>query len=138
MSKDITEKYEELMRVHNVRPTANRLIVMKALSQTSRPLSIAELEEMLVTLDKSSIFRVLTLFKEKHLIHAIENGNNTVVYELCMSHSHESDDDAHVHFFCEKCNNTYCLTDINIPPVVLPKGYSIQTANYLIKGICKH
>jgi len=136
MSKDFIEQYEEVMRQHDIRPTANRLLVMKTLYQASRPLSLSEIEELLVTLDKSSIFRVLTLFKEKHLIHAIENGNNTIVYELCLSHNNETDDDTHVHFFCEKCKNTFCLTEINIPAVILPEGYKLQTANYLIKGIC--
>lgn len=124
------------MLEHGIRPTANRLIVIKALSEASHPLSLAELEERLVTLDKSSIFRALTLFREKHLIHAIENGSNIVVYELCLSHSHKTDDDMHVHFFCEHCQTTYCLADINIPPVKLPEGYTMQTANYLVKGIC--
>ncbi len=136
MTTESTLQFEALMNQHGIRPTANRLIVIKALSDETRPLSLAELEERLVTLDKSSIFRTLTLFREKHLVHAIENGNNTVVYELCLSHDHDTDDDAHVHFFCERCQNTFCLHDINIPPVTLPEGYSMATATYLIKGLC--
>ncbi len=136
MTTESTLQFEALMNQHGIRPTANRLIVIKALSDETRPQSLAELEERLVTLDKSSIFRTLTLFREKHLVHAIENGNNTVVYELCLSHDHDTDDDAHVHFFCERCQNTFCLHDINIPPVTLPEGYSMATATYLIKGLC--
>ena len=106
----------ELLERHGVKTTANRLIVAKALLTEGRPLSLMELEDKIGTIDKSGIFRSLTLFKEHHLVHAIE--------------------DAHVHFFCEKCHRTFCLEDIHIPPVTLPAGYSETTANYLIKGIC--
>ena len=136
MDSDRIKEYERMMDAHGIRPTANRISVMRALHDASHPLSLAELEDQLVTLDKSSIFRVLTLFKEKNLIHAIENGSNAIVYELCLSHSHTTDEDAPVHFFCERCHNTYCLTDILIPSVDLPEGYQMKTANYLIKGIC--
>lgn len=124
------------MQEHGIRPTANRMLVIQALEDAPHPLSLAELEGRLVTLDKSSIFRVLTLFREKHLVHAIENGNNTLVYELCLSHNHDSDDDTHVHFFCERCQTTFCLTDTTIPPVGLPEGFQMHTSNYLIKGLC--
>ena len=124
------------MQEHGIRPTANRMLVIQALEDATHPLSLAELEDQLVTLDKSSIFRALTLFREKHLVHAIENGSNNLVYELCLSHSEETDDDTHVHFFCERCHTTFCLTDINIPQVELPGGFMMTTSNYLIKGIC--
>ena len=133
-----TTDFEAVMHGHGIRPTANRLLVMQTLSEANRPLTLAELEDRLVTLDKSSIFRALTLFRENHLIHAIENGDNTTAYELCLSHDHTTDDDMHVHFFCERCHTTYCLNDILIPSVALPSDYHMTTANYLIKGICPH
>ena len=71
MDSDRIKEYERMMDTHGIRPTANRISVMRALHDASHPLSLAELEDQLVTLDKSSIFRVLTLFKEKNLIHAI-------------------------------------------------------------------
>ena len=84
---------EELFEHHGIKPTANRQLVARALADSRRPLSLAELEERLVTLDRSSIFRVLTLFRDQHLVHVIEGGSEGVHYELCQSHSHETDDD---------------------------------------------
>lgn len=126
----------ELLERHDIKATANRLIVAGALLTEERPLSLMELEDKIGTIDKSGIFRSLTLFKEHHLVHAIEDGGDGTRYELCLSHDSERDEDAHVHFFCEKCHRTFCLEDIHIPPVTLPAGYSETTANYLIKGIC--
>ncbi len=127
---------EELFEHHGIKPTANRQLVARALADSRRPLSLAELEERLVTLDRSSIFRVLTLFRDQHLVHVIEGGSEGVHYELCQSHSHETDDDQHAHFHCEVCHRTFCLQEIPVPEVALPEGYTATSASYLIKGIC--
>ena len=127
---------DELFERHGIKPTANRQLVARALADSRRPLSLAELEERLVTLDRSSIFRALTLFRDQHLVHVIEGGGEGVHYELCQSHSHETDDDQHAHFHCEVCHRTFCLQEIPVPEVALPEGYTATSASYLIKGIC--
>ncbi len=124
-----------LLESHGIKPTVNRLIVAKALSEGRRPLSLAELESKIETVDKSGIFRSLTLFRDSHLVHAIDSAEGTR-YELCHSHDSHSDEDIHVHFYCESCHRTFCLEEISIPPVDLPEGYEAQTANYLVKGLC--
>jgi Fur family transcriptional regulator, ferric uptake regulator len=126
----------QLLTLHGIKPTANRIVVAKALAAEGRPLSLGELERRIATIDKSGIFRSLTLFREHHLVHVIEDGGEGVRYELCRSHSATGDDDMHVHFFCERCHQTFCLGDIQIPSVSLPNGYEMTTANYVVKGIC--
>jgi len=126
---------------HGIKPTSNRILVGRALAESSRPMSLSEIEQSLDTVDKSGIFRSLTLFKEHHMVHVIEDGGDGVKYELCLSESHceegeEEDDDLHVHFHCEKCGHTFCLYDTPIPQVELPEGFSKTSANYIIKGIC--
>lgn len=125
-----------LLELHDIKPTANRIVVVNALMECERPMSLSELEYKILTIDKSGIFRTLTLFKEHHLVHVIEDGGEGVRYELCHSHSHEHDDDVHVHFFCEHCHKTYCFENIKIPQVDLPDGYEMTTVNYVIKGRC--
>lgn len=127
---------DDLFADHRIKPTANRQLVARALAASRRPLSLAELEESLLTMDRSSIFRVLTLFRERHLVHAIEGGGEGVRYELCTSHNHESDDDQHAHFHCECCHRTFCLEDIPVPSVALPQGYEMESVSFVIKGLC--
>lgn len=124
-----------LMKEHGIKPTANRIIVAKTLAEESRPLSMTELEDSIGSIDKSGIFRTLMLFKEQHLVHVLEDGEG-VRYELCHSHDHAVDNDMHVHFHCEHCGDTFCLQDISIPEVKLPKGYEMKSANFILKGIC--
>lgn len=124
-----------LMQEHGIRPTANRIIVAKALAEESRPLTMTELDDRIGSIDKSGIFRTLTLFKEQHLVHVLEDGEG-VRYELCHSHDHSIDNDMHVHFHCEHCGQTICLEGLPIPEVTLPDGYEVQSANFVLKGIC--
>ena len=113
-------------------------MVAKALASSMNPQSLAELERKIVTIDKSNVFRALTLFKEHHLVHTIEGGSDGTKYELCHSHSHEHDDDQHPHFFCEVCQQTYCLEGMKMPALELPEEFEAHTANYIIKGVCPH
>ena len=67
----------KLLEEHGVKPTANRIVVVKALASSIQPQSLAELESRIETIDKSNVFRALTLFREHHLVHAIEGLTNS-------------------------------------------------------------
>lgn len=127
---------EEYLKEHEVKITPNRLIVLRALENTKYPIGLTELEDTIQTLDKSSIFRTLVLFRDHHVVHVIEDGSNGAKYELCQGTQREKDDDAHVHFHCEQCQQTYCMDTIPVPEIHLPKEYKAQSVNHIIKGIC--
>ena len=126
----------EMLLERGIRPTANRILLVRTLAEAERPLTMTELEDLVDTIDKSNIFRALALFREQHLVHVLQDGADAVRYELCHSHDEEHDNDVHAHFYCERCGQTYCLNDIPIPMVALPEGYRMSTINYLIKGVC--
>ena len=130
--------YTALLEAHDIKPTANRLIVLRTLDGAGRPMSLTELENKILTIDKSGIFRTLSLFREQHLVHVIEDGGDGVRYELCHSHHDDIDDDLHVHFYCEQCQQTYCLDHIPVPGIDLPEGFIMSSVNYMVKGICPH
>ena len=132
-----SEECERLLVSHDIKPTANRIVVARTLAAAERPMSLSELEYKILSIDKSGIFRTLTLFREHHLVHVLEDGGDGVRYELCHSHDgHHEDDDQHVHFYCERCHRTFCLADTPIPTVTLPEGYEPQSINYMVKGLC--
>lgn len=130
------EHYAELLEKHGVKPTANRIVVARALAEAGRPMSLTELEYKILSIDKSGVFRALTLFRDHHLVHVIEDGSGGARYELCHSHHDDEDDDMHVHFHCTQCHTTFCIDNTPIPTVELPEGYTMSTANYVVKGIC--
>ena len=127
-----------LLEEHGIKPTANRIVVVRALATSMLPQSLAELEQRIGTIDKSNVFRALMLFREHHLVHAIEGSSDGTKYELCHSHDKEHDDDQHPHFYCEVCQHTYCLDGLEVPPVAIPQGFEVRSVNYMIKGVCPH
>ena len=131
-----TEEAAEKLKAHGVKPTANRIIVMKALAEADRPMTMSELEYGILSIDKSGVFRTLSLFRQHRLVHVIEDGGDGVRYELCRSSDIEHDDDNHVHFYCECCRKTFCLTGIAVPVVTLPDGFMMTGVNYMVKGRC--
>ncbi len=126
----------ELMQHHGVHPTSNRITIALSLARAGRPVSMKELEDALDTIDKSGISRALAIFRQAHMVHVIEDGSDSVRYELCLSEHGHGGSDEHVHFYCERCGKTFCLTDLPVPRVALTPGWEQQSVNYMIKGVC--
>lgn len=130
---------EERLLLHDIKPTATRMLVFKALLEAEDAMSLSDLEDTLGTVDKSTIFRSLTAFSQHHLVHEIDDGSGSVKYEpCCHDHNHDGvgDNDQHTHFFCTECQHTYCLKGISAPVVDLPDGFEVERINYVLKGIC--
>lgn len=126
---------QEILLRAGVKPTPNRILVMRVLLSAEGPLGLAELEEALPSIEKSSIFRVLSLFGNRHLLHVIEDGRGLAKYEVCHSDD-DIDDDMHPHFYCTECRKVFCIHSIGVPSVDLPDGFEAQSVNYMIKGLC--
>ena len=122
MEEDI---YLDKLVRRDIKPTAIRLLVIKEMMQAERAVSLLDLETLLDTVDKSTISRTIALFLSHHLKYAVcDNSCNCVVQDL------------HSHFYCEKCHRTFCLEGTHIPVIDLPKGFTLHSINYVLKGIC--
>ena len=132
------EEIEARLAGKGIKPTANRIIVYRALDEAPEPLTLSMLEESLVTVDKSSIFRVLTLFLEHDVVHAFEDGRGVLHYELCGNEGHCDLSDSHLHFYCESCHKSYCLDDVQLPDIVLPDNFTAHSVSFVVKGLCPH
>ena len=128
---------ENILNDKGVKPTSNRILVLKEIIKASHPVSLADLEAMLeFSMDKASIFRVLELFSKKDIVHVIEDGSRSLKYELCQSSSNHSIYEQHVHFYCENCKEIYCFDTVGVPLINMPDGFHPHSVNYMIKGIC--
>ncbi len=123
----------ELLESHDIKPTANRILVLGAMLRASHSVSLSDLETSLETVDKSSIFRTLNLFRQQRLVHSFEDGSGSEKFEII---GQGDETGLHTHFYCEVCHETYCLKMIDVPSVDLPDGFEIRSVNYTIKGIC--
>lgn len=129
---------DSLLKNAGIAPTSNRVLVARTLARADSPMSLADLEDKLDTLDKSSISRVLSLLNAHSVTHTFEDGRGVAKYELCHSpegHQHSSDD-MHIHFYCTQCRQTFCFEDIAVPKVEIPADFEINSVNYMLKGLC--
>lgn len=126
----------ERLEQKGVRVTSIRILVLGALMKSPRPMSLADLEKELETVDKSSIFRTLEVFVKHHVVHSIDDGTGSIKFEACEGKDSCTVADMHAHFYCESCHKTLCLKDITAPLVNLPDGFQVHSINYIVKGIC--
>ena len=58
--------YLEKLEKREIKPTAMRLLILKAMTRFTRAFSLLDLETELDTVDKSTIFRTINLFLDHH------------------------------------------------------------------------
>lgn len=128
---------ERMLERAGIKATSNRVLVLREILRSRRPVSLMDLDELLETLDKSSISRVLALLLGHGAVHAVEDGRGVVRYEPCRGHRHRgSDTDMHAHFYCERCRRVFCLENVPAPVVELPPGFTSRSVNFMVKGLC--
>ena len=129
--------FDKLLREKGIKPTAIRLKVLRNIIEEERVISLSILEERLPTMDKSTLFRTLTLFHRQHLIHSIDDGSGSLKYSICSNLCCEAHyEELHPHFYCQICGSVVCLKDNHIPKISLPEGYMLSNINFVIKGTC--
>lgn len=127
---------ERWLEAKGVKTTANRKLVMRMLIGAGRPLSLADLEERMPSMDRSSIFRVLSLFLAHDIVHGFEDGRGVVNYEMCHNGGECNHSDEHIHFYCERCRRSFCMDHVDLDGLRLPEGFSPRAISFVVKGLC--
>jgi len=128
--------YIDKLEHRDIKPTAMRLLILRAMMRGDETVSLPEMERLLPIVDKSTISRTLSLFLLHRLVHAVDDGSGALKYAVCADDCDCSIEDEHTHFYCEHCHRTFCLTHIAVPVVALPPGFSLSSINYVLKGVC--
>lgn len=127
---------ERVLEQAGVRLTAVRLLVWRTLrAQLHDAFSLADVEALLPTVDRSTLFRTLVSLTDAHLLHEIDDGSGAQKYCVC----HHDDTRlclGHVHLTCTRCHRTFCLPNVAIPSVPLPEGFEAHETEYVVKGTC--
>lgn len=127
---------EEKLENRDIKPTAMRLLVLKELLEAETAISLKKLEARFDRADKATLYRTLKTFQDNKLIHGVEDGTGSVVYALCEEDCECGPQDQHVHFHCEVCGETYCLTQAKIPVMQIPIGFKAREATMVYQGSC--
>ncbi len=130
--------FKGLLKAHQLKITGPRLKVLDIMAQRSAATSQPMLEKTIGdSIDRVTLYRVLSTFEEKGIIHKVFDLNGTATYAFCSStcdeHHHR---DQHLHFMCTNCNSVYCLSKVELPPLSLPPGFGIEQWSVNASGIC--
>lgn len=129
---------EKILLAKNIKPTPIRLKVLETLLSQTHAIRLYDIENMLDGVERTSIFRTIKNFEKNNLVHEIDDGSGATKFALCEDRCECSLEDLHVHFFCKICERTFCLHRLQIPSMKLPADFTVESANFVIKGICRN
>lgn len=131
------KEIENILESKGVRPTAMRLLIYKFMAKKERALALADIEDAFDKADRTTLYRTLKTFEEKGVVHQIDDGTGVQKYAVCDQGCNcDLEQDLHLHFHCNTCGETVCLTEQKIPHINLPEGFVAEDANLVLKGIC--
>ena len=131
------ETIEQVLESKNIRVTAMRLLIYKFLAENQVAVTLSDVEGAFEKADRTTLYRTVKTFVEKDIVHQIDDGTGIVKYALCEQDcSCEIETDLHLHFHCNNCNETICLTEHKIPKIKVPDGFVSENVNLVVKGIC--
>ncbi len=114
------------------------MAILESFLESQTALSHQNIEELVgEEFDRVTIYRTLTSFEEKGILHKVPDRAGQTKYALCESNCQEHQhNENHVHFKCQKCEHVYCLSQIQLPDLNLPQGYEVEEAEFLLSGTC--
>ena len=131
--------FNQLLKTNGLKVTKPRLRVLEVISDKKTAIKQPELEKIFGSeIDRVTLYRILSSFEEKGILHKIFDLNGTATYAICSTkctaHHHH---DQHVHFICTICNSVYCLDEITVPKINLPSNFSLHAIAINAMGICE-
>ena len=135
------DRFSQVLQRHGLRQTPVRRAVLAAVSGKGYALTGAEIEQEIgnePAIDRITLYRTLKSFEQQGLIHRVIDDTDILRYAACsIECSAEAHFDNHIHFKCNSCGHTYCLSQVAIPAVYLPNGFKVERRDFLLSGICQ-
>jgi Fur family ferric uptake transcriptional regulator len=137
MDSDKVHQFEAMLQKHKLKKTAARLRVLSIMYSKITATSQPDLESVMDDIDRVTLYRILSVFEEKGIIHKVFDLNGTANYAVCHSNCIENHHhDEHLHFNCTLCKNVYCLNELNLPKLNLPAGFEPTAFTLYASGVC--
>ena len=134
-------KYKDallILQKAGISKTSQRLAVLDILFKATTPLSVNDIRQALETkanIDKVTVYRILSLFRQRGIIREISSAGGANYFEMATL-----ENPLHPHFSCRNCGAFTCLAPLSFtqaPELILPKDdYSIDHIEINISGLC--
>ena len=138
-SQITVQQARETLRAAKLRSTASRVAVLQHIAAAGKPLSHADVADVLVPqgFDKSTLYRCLVELADAGLLSRLDAGDHAWRFEFRRGEEHDSAE--HPHFVCVDCGTVTCLTDVDVK-ISQPKGSKSapgSVTEVFLKGHCK-
>lgn len=130
----------EALRAVNLRVTPARVAVLQLIREADRPLSHADICELLSgdVWNRTTVWRNLSDLEGAGLVRRTELGDRLWRFEgASQSGAHALE--AHPHFLCTSCGEVSCLPDelLKIPTsLVVPRSVRERQIEVQVRGVC--
>jgi len=127
-----------ILQKAGISKTMQRLAVLNILLKATTPLSVNTIRQALETkanIDKVTVYRILSLFRQRGIIREIATTGGANYFEMATL-----ENPLHPHFSCRNCGAFTCLAPLpftQAPELILSKDdYSIDHIEINISGLC--
>ena len=127
-----------ILQKAGISKTSQRLAVLDILFKATTPLSVNAIRQALETesnIDKVTVYRILSLFRQRGIIREIASAGGANYFEMATL-----ENPLHPHFSCRNCGAFTCLAPLSFtqaPELILPKDdYCIDHIEINISGLC--
>ena len=133
------EQARGALRAVKLRSTTSRVAVLQHIAAAGKPLSHADVAEVLVPqgFDKSTLYRCLVELADAGLLARLDAGDHAWRFEFRGGQQHDAGE--HPHFVCVDCGTVTCLPDVDVK-ISQPKGSKGtpgSVTEVFLKGHCK-
>lgn len=118
------------------RNTPTQDAVLAVLAEADEAMSQDVIEQSIgIEINRATIYRILNRFCEDGVLHRVVAEDGKQHFALGTRNQKEGLEHNHFHFRCIKCKVVECLPiKVNYE---LPDGYSVESVNCVLTGICK-
>lgn len=130
------EEIVERLQKHNIKPSLQRIAIMKYLMEHRTHPTVDEiytaLSPTIPTLSKTTVYNTLKILSTQGAAQTLTIDERNTCYD--------ADTSPHAHFLCKRCGKIFDLPyNDNVKQVIDTDivGYEVQEIHYYYKGICK-
>jgi Fur family ferric uptake transcriptional regulator len=127
----------ELLHSHGLKRTPIRVQILEIFMDHDFALSASDLIAS-TEQDRVTIYRALSSFEERGILHKASIDVNGAKYALCNHNCPgKPHPEKHAHFICEICHHTFCIENLNIPDIRIPDKFKVKEVKFILSGICE-
>lgn len=129
-------KTSQILVKYTLYKTAPRKLILNFFLSRKSAIKLSDLyKSMDNKIDRSTIYRTITGFVKKGIIHIVPSLEGEYTYALNFYPTKNRSKDA-VHFICLNCHKYYYFPELTIPEIILPQRLHAAHTEIIINGIC--